>query len=75
MKKVLKQTKKRWAWFSKARKRDDELNSRLGTLKYLPYEIRQQIYLENIDNYLCSSSNNSWINFRPRIKAFFSTPP
>lgn len=54
MRKVLKQTKKRWAWFSKARERDDQLNTRLGTLNYLPYEIRQQIYLEHLDSHFCS---------------------
>ncbi|CAF9907881.1 MAG: hypothetical protein ALECFALPRED_004029 [Alectoria fallacina] len=32
-----------WSWFEKARKDDEEANTRLGTLGYLPYEIRQQI--------------------------------
>ena len=37
-------TKQRWAWFSAARRRDDELGTRLGTLNYLPLEIRRVIY-------------------------------
>ena len=39
-----RKTKQRWAWFSAARRRDDELGTRLGTLNYLPLEIRRVVY-------------------------------
>ena len=44
-------TKQRWAWFSSARRRDDELGTRLGTLNYLPLEIRQIIYFYIVQYY------------------------
>ena len=41
---ILWRTIFRWSWFEKARKDDEEANTRLGSLRYLPYEIRQQIF-------------------------------
>lgn len=41
---VIKRTKKRWAWFSDARKKDDRLGTSLGTLGYLPWEVRRFIF-------------------------------
>ena len=42
--KTLWRTKTRWCWFDKASKEDDDAGTRLGTLRFLPYEIRQQIF-------------------------------
>ena len=42
--KTLKQTRARWCWFDKASKDDKVAGTRFGTLRYLPYEIRQQIF-------------------------------
>ena len=42
--KAIKTTAKRWVWFSNTRKVDDERGERLGTLGYLPPEIRQKIF-------------------------------
>ena len=42
--KALKQTKKQWAWFAKAKKLDDERGTELGTLGYLPREVRAEIF-------------------------------
>ena len=41
---ALRQTKKRWCWFVQAKTRDIEQNTSLGTLGYLPLEIRVKIY-------------------------------
>lgn len=41
---LIQKTKKRWAWFSDARKKDNNLGSSLGTLGYLPWEIRQVVF-------------------------------
>lgn len=38
-------------WFSEARKLDDRLNRRLGTLGYLPWDIREMIWCMAIDEY------------------------
>ena len=51
--KVIKQTRNRWTWFINARALDDKLSTRLGTLSYLPREIRQKIYQEHLDSYFC----------------------
>lgn len=48
--KAIKQTEKRWAWFSEARKEDDRLGRRLGTLGFLPPEIRYKIWFAVIEN-------------------------
>lgn len=37
------QTRARWCWFGKASKDDEEAGTRLGTLRFLPFEVRQQI--------------------------------
>ena len=42
--KTLRQTRARWCWFDKASNDDKDAGTRLGTLRYLPYEIRQQIF-------------------------------
>ncbi|KAL9129711.1 MAG: hypothetical protein Q9217_001914 [Psora testacea] len=41
---IIKRTQKRWKWFSEARKLDDRLGTSLGTLGYLPWEVRQHIF-------------------------------
>lgn len=41
---ALRQTKKRWSWFVQAKTRDNEQHTSLGTLGYLPLEIRVKIY-------------------------------
>lgn len=40
---AIEKTERRWVWFSNAQKHDDELGTGLGTLGYLPVEIRQSI--------------------------------
>ena len=42
----------RWAWFSGARALDDELSRRLGTLGYLPFEVRDKIFRLVLDEYI-----------------------
>ena len=49
---ALEQTKKRWAWFLEARKLDDECSTRLGTLGYLHWEIRAEIFRRVIEDYM-----------------------
>ena len=49
--KTLWQTKARWCWFDKAREDDIEAGTRLGTLRLLPYEIRQQIFQIVLEDY------------------------
>lgn len=43
------QTRKRWAWFSESRELDARMGTELGTLGYLPWEIRRQILKEILD--------------------------
>lgn len=50
-KKIVKHSQKQSAWSSKARTLDARLGTRLGTLVYLPCEIRQQIFKHVFDNY------------------------
>ena len=45
-------TKVRWAWFSGARALDDDLSRRLGTLGYLPFEVRDKIFRLVLDEYM-----------------------
>ena len=40
----LERTKQLWAWFSKAKDHDKERGTQLGTLGYLPWEVRQKIF-------------------------------
>ena len=49
--KTLWQTKARWYWFDKACKDDKDAGTRLGTLRFLPYEIRQQIFQIVLEDY------------------------
>ena len=51
-KQATRQTKMRWAWFSGARALDDELSRRLGTLGYLPFEVRDKIFRLVLDEYI-----------------------
>ena len=51
VKQAIGQTKARWAWFSGARALDDELSRRLGTLGYLPIEVRDKIFRLVLDEY------------------------
>ncbi len=48
---VLRQTKLRRCWFDEASKDDKEANTRLGTLRFLPYEMRQQIFKIVLEDY------------------------
>ena len=48
---VLRQTELRRCWFDEASKDDKEANTRLGTLRFLPYEIREQIFKIVLENY------------------------
>ena len=41
---AIDQTRKRWVWFTKSREMNDKAGTELGTLVYLPWEIRQQIF-------------------------------
>lgn len=41
----LERTKQRWVWFSKAEYQDRERGTQLGTLGYLPWEVRQKVFL------------------------------
>lgn len=41
---AIKETKKRWAWFSHAQKKDHNLSTKLGILDYLPWENRQVVF-------------------------------
>ena len=49
--KTLRRTKARWCWFDSASKDDQVAGTRLGTLRCLPYEIRQQIFQIVLDGY------------------------
>ena len=51
-KQAIRQTKVRWAWFSGATALDDELSRRLGTLGYLPFEVRDKIFRLVLDEYI-----------------------
>lgn len=48
---TLRQTEERWCWFDQARKDDQEMGTRLGTLRFLPYEVREQIFKIVLDDY------------------------
>ena len=50
---MLERTKQRWAWFSKAEDHDKERGTQLGTLGYLPWEIRQKIFGNVFDGCRC----------------------
>ena len=51
-KQAITQTKVRWAWFSGARALDEQFSRRLGTLGYLPLEIRDKIFRLVLDEYI-----------------------
>ena len=42
--KTLRRTKARWCWFEQASEDDEKAGTRLGTLRFLPPEIRRQIF-------------------------------
>lgn len=46
----LQRTRQRWAWFSKAEDQDRERGTQLGTLGYLPWEVRQMVFEKLFDN-------------------------
>lgn len=48
---AINQTQKRWAWFMESRELDTERGTELGTLGYLPWEIRRGILKEVFDGY------------------------
>ena len=61
---ALEQTAKRWAWFSEARRLDEELSTRLGTLGYLPWEIRVEIFRHVLDSHIEEALNDKrWALF------------
>lgn len=62
--KTLRQTKARWCWFDKASKDDLDAGTRLGTLRFLPYEIRQQIFQIVLDDYFDEIFEKYRANFR-----------
>lgn len=41
---AIDQARRRWAWFTKSRELDAGRGTEFGTLGYLPWEIRQQIF-------------------------------
>ncbi|KAM0804824.1 hypothetical protein BDR22DRAFT_885492 [Usnea florida] len=51
-KQAIRQTKVRWAWFSEARALDEQFSRRLGTLGYLPFEVRDKIFRLVLDEYI-----------------------
>ena len=53
---AIDQTRKRWAWFADSRELDTEFGTELGTLGYLPWEIRQPIREEVLDGHHCYRS-------------------
>lgn len=57
---VLRRTGLRWCWFDKAGKDDREANTRLGTLRFLPYEIRQQIFKHVLEDYFDEYNQQKW---------------
>ncbi|KAL8787993.1 MAG: hypothetical protein Q9195_007537 [Heterodermia aff. obscurata] len=57
-----RKTKRRWAWFSAARGRDDKFGTRLGTLNYLPLEIRRMIYEHIFQDYHRDRGSNMDVN-------------
>ncbi|CAF9904420.1 hypothetical protein IMSHALPRED_000046 [Imshaugia aleurites] len=46
---ILERTKEHWGWFAKAEEQDQELGTQLGTLGFLPWEIRQKIIVQVFD--------------------------
>lgn len=73
-KKVLKRTKHRRFWFSKAEELDKNRGTQLGTLGFLPWEIRQKV-IENVFDVVyenCWAPKYEYINLetlenRPRM--------
>ena len=59
---TLWQTKARWCWFDKARKDDIDAGTRYGTLRLLPYEIRQQIFQIVLEDYFEEVEERLWRN-------------
>lgn len=53
---AIDQTQTRWAWFAESRELDTEFSTELGTLGYLPWEIRQQILKVVLDGHYCYQS-------------------
>ena len=47
----LQRTRQRWTWFSKAEDQDDERGTQLGTLGYLPWEVRQMVFENLFDDW------------------------
>ena len=50
--KAIKRTKTRWSWFTRAEKLDKERRTGLGTLGYLPCEIREKILIYVLDQHM-----------------------
>ena len=48
---AINQTQKRWAWFTESRELDNNSGTELGTLGYLPWEIRQEMFKAVHDGY------------------------
>ena len=55
---LIEKTKARWTWFEEATKLNRQRRTCLGTLIYLPLEVRDMIYLILLDDYLESVIQN-----------------
>lgn len=71
---AIKQAKKRWSWFSGARKLDDELSTRLGTLGYLHWEIRVKIFRHVLEAYIEEALTYQTYESGFRKKGFYPSP-
>ncbi|KAK3166676.1 hypothetical protein OEA41_009801 [Lepraria neglecta] len=49
--KTIERTKQRWEWFTQAKALDVQRVTTLGTLRYRPFEIRQQIHELVLDDH------------------------
>ena len=49
--KTIERTKQQWEWFTQAKELDVQRDTTLGTLRYLPFEIRQQIHELVLDDH------------------------
>lgn len=67
---ILEQTRKRWSWFVRAQELDLDRGMLLGTLGYLPLEIRLQIYKELYDLDFSHSRLLFGLTYRRKLYAY-----